>query len=73
MKTSDFKIPTAADFEIMAAEAGTNISVLCRRADVARNTFQNWKNGKDAKIDTVKRLMKALEDVLADEQNLASH
>ncbi|WP_077930670.1 helix-turn-helix domain-containing protein [Acetobacter persici] len=54
-------IPTPADIECAAARQGQSIGDVCKRAGVARSTFQRWKSGETSPtISVLTKLVKAL-------------
>lgn len=61
MNTELAKIPTPADFEDACAESGISVAKLCRMADIERSTFTKWKAGGGATLNTIEKLLAALE------------
>lgn len=54
-------IPTPADIEYAAALQGQSIGDVCRRAGVARSTFQRWKSGETSPtINVLTKLVRAV-------------
>ncbi|WP_371277361.1 helix-turn-helix domain-containing protein [Acetobacter orleanensis] len=54
-------IPTPADIECEAVRQGQSIGDVCRRAGVARSTFQRWKSGETSPtVSVLTRLVRAL-------------
>ena len=59
----------ARDIETRAKAVGLSIDALCKRAEIARSTFQRMKSGEvDPQVGTVNRL---LEIIAAEERESA--
>ncbi len=67
MRTTMQGTEYAHDIETRAKAAGLSIDELCKRAQIARSTFQRMKSGEvDPQVGTVNRL---LEIVAEEERN----
>jgi hypothetical protein len=62
---------TFEKFNIRCDNLGINLSELCRRAEVGRQTFEYWKNGDPQTLTMYFKLLDALNE-LENEHNTAA-
>jgi len=60
-----WNIPTPAEIEARAAAAGANMSMVCRRAGLARSTFTRAKQGRTSlttrSLQEIDRVLREIE------------
>jgi transposase-like protein len=49
--------------KIKCAEAGTNLTHVCRQAGVNRSTIEKWKREEPTSLQIIRKLEKAIEEI----------
>jgi precorrin-6x reductase len=52
-----------------AAAAGTNLTAICKKAGVPRQTVERWKNEEPKTIQLLRKLESAIEQVATEQKN----